>query len=67
MYVFLIAMIVCLALSLGVAAVVAIGMKGHLREKNPEVARVLAKTAQHLNGDAKNPPSLERLFAHSHH
>lgn len=65
MYVFFIAMGVFLMLALAVGAVVAIGMKGLYREKSPEVARMLAKTAQHMNGDAKNPPSLEKLFAHS--
>ena len=50
------------AIALCVIAVVAVGMKGSLADKAPEVANVLANTARHLNGDAAPPQALVGLF-----
>lgn len=63
MFVFVIATIVCLILSLGVGAVVMVGMKGLYRDRNPRVARGLANAARHMNGDAEPPEAFERLLA----
>lgn len=62
MYVFWIMLAVCIALAVGIAAVVAVGMKGLFREQNPALSRLLAKAATHLNGDAEPPAQLERLL-----
>ncbi|MCA0296698.1 MAG: hypothetical protein LCH96_15570 [Actinobacteria bacterium] len=50
------------AIALCVIAVVAVGMRGSLADKAPEVANVLANTARHLNGDAEPPQGLVDFF-----
>lgn len=50
------------AIALCVIAVVAVGMRGSLSDKAPEVANVLASTARHLNGDADPPQGLVDFF-----
>ncbi|MGC3993722.1 MAG: hypothetical protein QM779_06405 [Propionicimonas sp.] len=50
------------AIALCIIAVVAVGMRGSLAERAPEVANVLANTARHLNGDADPPQGLVDFF-----
>ncbi|WP_028709413.1 hypothetical protein [Propionicicella superfundia] len=58
-----IAMVLILALALGVCAVVVIGTQGAGKEKAPQIANAFAETARHLNGDAEPPESLVTLLA----
>lgn len=57
-----IVMLLIVLVALGVCAVVAMGMQGAGRERAPELANVLARTARHLNGDADPPQALLRLI-----
>ena len=50
------------AIALCIIAVVAVGMRGSLSDRAPDVANVLANTARHLNGDAEPPQVLVDLF-----
>jgi hypothetical protein len=50
------------AIALCIIAVVAVGMRGSLSDRAPEVANVLANTARHLNGDADPPQGLVDFF-----
>ncbi|CAL8972333.1 MAG: hypothetical protein LCH87_09625 [Actinobacteria bacterium] len=50
------------AIALCVIAVVAVGMRGSLADRAPDVANVLANTARHLNGDAEPPQALVDFF-----
>ncbi len=51
-----------IAIALCIIAVVAVGMRGSLSDRAPEVANVLANTARHLNGDADPPQGLVEFF-----
>ena len=62
MYVFAVTLFLVLLLCVGVVGVVVIGMKGMFRDDAPATADFLAKTAQHLNGDAPAPERLEKLL-----
>lgn len=55
-------MLVILGIALSVIAVVAVGMKGNLADKAPDLANVMATTARHLNGDAEPPQGLVEFF-----
>lgn len=55
-------MIVMVVAALAVTAVVAVGMRGRGRQISPEWAQRLARTAEHLNGDAKPPKRVQHLF-----
>lgn len=55
-------MLVILAIALSVIAIVAVGMKGNLADRAPELANVMANTARHLNGDAEPPQGLVEFF-----
>lgn len=57
-----IVMLLIVLVALGVCAVVAMGMQGAGRDRAPELANVLAKTARHLNGDADPPQALLHLI-----
>jgi len=57
-----IVMLVILGIALSVIAVVAVGMKGNLADKAPDLANVMATTARHLNGDAEPPQGLVEFF-----
>ena len=50
------------AVALCVIAIVAVGMKGSLSDKAPELANLMANTARHLNGDAEPPQGLVDFF-----
>lgn len=50
------------AIALCVIAIVAVGMRGSLSDRAPEVANVLSTTAKHLNGDAEPPQGLVDFF-----
>ena len=50
------------AIALCVIAIVAVGMKGSLSDKAPELATMMANTARHLNGDAEPPQGLVDFF-----
>lgn len=54
----IITMLVILLIAAAIVAVVAMGMQGHAREVSPEFANAMARTAQHLNGDAEPPRGL---------
>ncbi len=58
---FIITMIVILLVAVGIFAMVAVGMQGHYRDRNPGLAKGLARAARHLNGDAPPPEMLEKL------
>lgn len=62
MTVTVIVMLVILGIALSVIAVVAVGMKGNLADKAPDLANVMATTARHLNGDAEPPQGLVEFF-----
>ena len=55
-------MLVILGIALSVIAVVAVGMKGNLADRAPELANMMANTARHLNGDAEPPQGLVDFF-----
>lgn len=57
-----IVMLVILAIALAVIAVVAVGMQGGMADKAPDLAQRMARTAQHLNGDALPPKGLVEFF-----
>ena len=61
MQAFLFLIVLCLAVALGVIAVVAIGMRGLYSEHNPKLANHLARVAKALNGDARPPAVIEQL------
>jgi hypothetical protein len=50
------------AISLCVIAIVAVGMRGSLSDRAPELATMMANTARHLNGDADPPQGLVEFF-----
>lgn len=62
MTVTVIVMLVILGIALSVIAVVAVGMKGNLADRAPDLANVMATTARHLNGDAEPPQGLVEFF-----
>ncbi|SER50378.1 hypothetical protein SAMN05443377_101199 [Propionibacterium cyclohexanicum] len=51
MSVFILALIAALALAVAVGAVVAIGIQGYYRDRNPRLARLLHRIARLLNGE----------------
>lgn len=55
-------MLVMLIAAVAVTAVVAVGMKGRGSARAPGIASFLARTARHLNGDAKAPKRVAHLF-----
>ncbi|MGA4669850.1 hypothetical protein ACPCG0_08650 [Propionibacteriaceae bacterium Y1923] len=57
-----VAMIIIVVLALAVTAVVAIGMRGKMSDRNPAVAERLGTVAKHLNGDAEAPASLVQFY-----
>lgn len=57
-----VAMIIIVGLAAAVAAVVAIGMRGKMSDRNPAVAERLGMVAKHLNGDADAPESLVQFY-----
>lgn len=58
----IVTMLVVLLIAAAVIAIVAMGMQGHAREVNPDLASALEKTGRHLNGDAEPPKGLVVLF-----
>lgn len=60
---FLLLMVLCLAVALGVIAVVAVGMRGMYYERNPHLARVLSEAARAFNGDARPPAMIQQIAA----
>lgn len=50
------------AIALCLIAIVAVGMKGGLSGRAPELANMMANTARHLNGDADPPQGLIEFF-----
>ena len=62
-----VALLFCLSLAGGVVAMVVMGVEGRGRERAPQIAETLGKTARHLNGEAEPPPGLLRLLHRSTH
>ena len=58
----IITMLVILLLAAAIIAVVAMGMQGHARDVNPELADAMERTARHLNGEAEPPRGLRVLL-----
>ena len=58
----IITMLVILLVAAAIIAIVAMGMQGHAREVNPELADAMETTARHLNGDAQPPRGLVTIF-----
>ncbi|MFT8396060.1 hypothetical protein [Propionibacterium sp.] len=58
MTVFIVVLIVCLVLAVGVGAVVGIGMAGYYRGRNPKLANRLNRVGRRLNGE---PPANSKL------
>lgn len=56
------ALLAVLVLAVVVIAVVVMGMEGTGREKHPEIAHAMARTARHLNGEGEPPKALLTLF-----
>ncbi len=54
MTVFVLALIVCLVMAVAVGAVVAVGMQGYYRDRNPRLAHKLYRASKYLNGE---PPA----------
>ncbi len=57
-----VSMIIILAIALGTAGVVLVGMEGLGRGRAPRLADKMARAAQHLNGDGQPPKSLTRIL-----
>ena len=57
-----IAMLLILAVAIGTAGVVLVGMEGRGRRRAPKLADRMARAAQHLNGDGQPPETLVRLL-----
>lgn len=53
---------IIVVVALIVIAVVAVGMKGAMADKAPELADIMANTARHMNGEAEPPKVLVELF-----
>lgn len=67
MIVYLIAMVVILVVTAGIAGMVLIGMEGRQLGRYPRLARFLTRAAQHLNGEAEElegRDSVPRLHQH---
>ncbi len=62
MAVVIITMLVILVLAVGIIAVVVMGIEGTGKAQHPDIAEAMARTAQHLSGDA-DPPQGLRDFA----
>ncbi len=60
---FLLLMVLCLAVALGVIAVVAVGMRGMYYERNPHLAKALTEAAKAFNGDARPPAVIQQIVA----
>lgn len=60
---FVLFLVLCLAVAVGVIAVVAVGMRGMYYERNPHLAKVLAEAAQAFNGDARPPAVVQQVAA----
>lgn len=58
----IITMLVILLVAAAIILIVAMGMQGHAREVNPELADAMERTARHLNGDAEPPRGLVAIF-----
>lgn len=56
------ALLAVLVLAVVVIAVVVMGMEGTGRDKHPEIADAMARTARHLNGEGEPPKALRTLF-----
>ncbi len=58
-----IAMVLIVAVALGVIAVVVMGTQGAGKDRAPHIANAFAETARHLNGDAEPPEGLVTLLS----
>lgn len=58
----IIAMLIILAICVGTAGLVLVGMQGRGKHRAPKMADKMARAAQHLNGDGQPPRQLTRLF-----
>jgi hypothetical protein len=55
-------MILALGLTGGITVMVVVGMQGRGRARAPQLSDRLARTAQHLNGDAEPPVRFLRVL-----
>lgn len=62
MPIMILALLAVLVLAVVVIAIVVMGMEGTGREKHPEIAHAMARTARHLNGEGEPPKALLTLF-----
>lgn len=56
------ALLVVMVFALVIIAVVVMGMEGTGKDKHPEIAHAMARTARHLNGEGEPPKALLALF-----
>ena len=62
MPIMILALLVVLVLAVIIIAVVVMGMEGTGKERHPEIAHAMARTARHLNGEGEPPKALMNLI-----
>lgn len=62
MPIMILALLVVVVLAVVIIAVVVMGMEGTGKDKHPEIAHAMARTARHLNGEGEPPKALLTLF-----
>ena len=55
MPIMILTLLVVLVLAVVIIAVVVMGMEGTGKERHPEIANAMARTARHLNGEGEPP------------
>jgi hypothetical protein len=62
MPIMILTLLVVLVLAVVIIAVVVMGMEGTGKERHPEIANAMARTARHLNGEGEPPKALVNLI-----
>ncbi|MFZ2624829.1 MAG: hypothetical protein WAX29_06250 [Propionibacterium sp.] len=63
MTVFVLALIACLVMAVAVCAIVAVGMQGYYRDRNPRLAHKLHQASRYLNGEPPTDTKLEDIVS----